>query len=94
MKRREFLRYGGSIGVGVLASGVVHAQRTPPQTEGPFFPQQAVLDTDADLTQKEGATSCANGEKVAIQVVIVDEQRATYCNACHELTLYTHDVEK
>ena len=81
MKRREFLRYGGSIGVGVMASGVVHGQRTPPQTEGPFFPEQRVLDTDADLTKREGTTECADGEQVLIQVFIVDEQDKPISNA-------------
>ena len=82
MKRRDFIRFSG---IGVLGCSVTKVQVapakgedpkvfhvTPPQTEGPFFPLEKRLDTDADLTKI--TEEQAFGEAVVIQVVVKDEQ--------------------
>ena len=81
MKRRDFIRYTSSVGLGTMASGLAYGQRTPPQTEGPFFPQQDTLDSDADLSKIEGASQEAAGEQVEIRVVVVDEKERPVANA-------------
>ncbi len=72
--RREFLKWTGLAGAGLLVSGrVVAAQlRTPPQTEGPFFPVRHQADKDADLTLVEGLDQRADGEVVVVRVRVAD----------------------
>ncbi len=73
-ERREFLKWVGLAGASLLASGRAAAGvvRTPPQTEGPFFPVREPADTDADLTRVEGHDERADGEVVVVRVRIAD----------------------
>lgn len=47
--------------------------KTPKQPEGPFYPIDDQLDTDADLVLVEGAESRAKGEVIYIEGVVTDQ---------------------
>lgn len=52
----------------VCAPGV-----TPKQTEGPFYPEVAQLDTDADLIHLAGSPQVATGEIIIVEGVVMDQ---------------------
>jgi protocatechuate 3,4-dioxygenase beta subunit len=85
MKRREFIAFSGTVGIGLVSSPLVNAKRTPPQTEGPFYPILEQLDKDADMTVVEGGTQCAKGEKVYIRVLVEDDAGNPVSGALVEL---------
>lgn len=63
--RRQVLRGGISLGVAAFFSPGVFADqlaRTPPLTEGPFYPDKIPLDTDNDLLIVNNAITPAVGE--------------------------------
>jgi len=77
--RRGFLR---NVGVGVAAVAASHfwtpgafadeLVRTPPQTEGPFYPDHLPLDTDNDLIVINDALTPAVGEITHLSGRILD----------------------
>jgi protocatechuate 3,4-dioxygenase beta subunit len=63
--RRLFLRGGLALGAAALYAPGVYADqllRTPPQTEGPFYPNKLPLDTDNDLLVINDSLTPAVGE--------------------------------
>jgi protocatechuate 3,4-dioxygenase beta subunit len=48
-------------------------EKTPAQTEGPFYPIKSQLDTDADLVVVKGARSSAKGKIIFVQGVVTDQ---------------------
>jgi protocatechuate 3,4-dioxygenase beta subunit len=53
--------------VWALGAGTSSCVQTPPQTEGPFYPQTSQVDEDADLTYVTGQTGTALGEVILIR---------------------------
>lgn len=47
--------------------------KTPAQTEGPFYPVNEQVDTDSDLVQVEGATRTAIGKIVLVEGLVTDQ---------------------
>ena len=77
MKRRQFIQKGTIVGLSLLSSRCVQAQKiliTPPQTKGPFYPDQEQSELDADLTLVDPQTTPALGEVVIVQVHLTDAQ--------------------
>jgi protocatechuate 3,4-dioxygenase beta subunit len=70
MKRRELLKLGlgtsAAIGVATIGQAAALCGRTPPQTEGPFYPVKPQDDKDWDLTQVKGRTQRAEGEEIVV----------------------------
>ncbi|MEY3393830.1 MAG: hypothetical protein RL346_66 [Verrucomicrobiota bacterium] len=68
MKRRKFftggLVAGAFAGLPDVSAGEL--QRTPAQTEGPFYPVMALKDKDFDLTRIEGQEGTALGRIITI----------------------------
>ncbi|MBM3457280.1 MAG: intradiol ring-cleavage dioxygenase [Armatimonadetes bacterium] len=67
----------GALGTGVAACAVrgtfaEELTRTPPQTEGPFFPDRLPLDTDNDLLLLNDAMTAAVGEVTHLSGRILD----------------------
>ena len=68
LDRRHFLRGGLALGVGAAAWWTIpgayaeELSRTPPMTEGPFYPDKLPLDTDNDLIIINDSTTPALGE--------------------------------
>src|SRR5438045_3339541 len=65
LNRRGFLRGGLALGAVALATPGLFADqllRTPPLTEGPFYPPKLPLDTDNDLIIVNDALNPAVGE--------------------------------
>jgi protocatechuate 3,4-dioxygenase beta subunit len=54
-------------------AGCIAGQKTPAQTEGPFYPVLDQLDTDADLVQVSGTTSGAKGKTIIVEGVVTDQ---------------------
>src|SRR5947199_10152872 len=81
--RRRFLR---NFGVGAAAITASHflipgafadeLTRTPPQTEGPFYPDHLPLDTDNDLIVINHSITQAVGEITHLSRRILDSLRA------------------
>lgn len=72
--RRSFL---GSVAIGAFAAGASNVlaeelARTPPQTEGPFYPDHLPLDTDNDLIVINDDISSALGEITHLTGRILD----------------------
>jgi protocatechuate 3,4-dioxygenase beta subunit len=64
------------IGAGALAAAA-HGQAlglapTPKQTEGPFYPSNPIIESDADLTRIAGRTQRALGQVIEVKVRILD----------------------
>lgn len=78
--RREILKNAGLAGVGIMASGflltsaakAVGHVKTPPQTEGPFYPVSDQLDKDADMTRVNGETEIAEGQRIFLNGILLD----------------------
>src|SRR6266536_2370128 len=85
--RRAFL---SSLALGAAAFTVRGAFaeeliRTPPQTEGPFYPDQLPLDTDNDLIIVNDALTPAVGEITHLRGRILDAKGAPIRNALVEI---------
>ena len=77
MTRRQWIKLAGSAaGLSVLP-GVLRAAQyllTPPQTEGPFYPERIPLDSDNDLVQVAGRTAMAGGTISNVVGRVLDER--------------------
>ncbi|MBX9769193.1 MAG: hypothetical protein K2X47_18095 [Bdellovibrionales bacterium] len=78
-QRREFLQ----LGLGLAVAGAVGSQAqaqspscrvTPIQPEGPFYPVDGKLGSDADLTRVKSGQPTAQGQVVYISGIIQDAQ--------------------
>ena len=83
MNRRTLLKnslFSGAALVGAsqmaFAKGLCELQKTPAQTEGPFYPVVDQVDKDSDLVVVDGAKSSAAGEIILIEGVVQDQ----FCN--------------
>ncbi|MDX1381408.1 MAG: protocatechuate 3,4-dioxygenase [Xanthomonadales bacterium] len=73
LQRRDLLR-GGVAVVAVAAAGRTFATApTPTQPEGPFYPKQQPVDSDADLTHVEGREGTAEGQVIRVSGQVLDE---------------------
>lgn len=76
-RRRGFLRMGIAVAVGGVIGGKLSAaeicnDRTPEQTQGPFYPGDSNIQAINDLTWVPGAPRAALGEVIYIQGVVTD----------------------
>lgn len=75
--RRKFLSVSAiGIGVGLLSKGLFGAThvKTPPETEGPFFPVEDQEDKDVDLTKVRGRNGAARGVQVIVNGTLKDAE--------------------
>ncbi len=77
MKRRDALGKGIVAGMGTLAGARALANQTcgavtPPQTEGPFYPEDLSRESDRDLTVLEGRQTEALGRRVFLTGEVLD----------------------
>lgn len=77
MKRRDLLKTGFTAGavmsVGALGkAALLCGGKTPPQTEGPFYPVTPQDDKDWDLTFVNGSTQKARGEEIIVMGKVLD----------------------
>jgi protocatechuate 3,4-dioxygenase beta subunit len=94
--RRDVLR-SGLAGLGLVATGgasfllgargsfAEELTRTPPQTEGPFYPVNLPLDTDNDLIIVNDALTAAVGEITHLSGRILDGKGEPFRNALVEI---------
>lgn len=76
ISRRRLLQAGLGTTLGLIWGNLEAANspcRTPPQTEGPFYPKHDQADKDYDLTLIQGHTEPAKGEVLHIRGQILDE---------------------
>lgn len=81
MKRRDLIKNSLITSVGLMALSRTAAANelmckpglTPRQTEGPFYPVEDQLDTDADLIRLEGSSLFALGEVIIVQGQVTDQ---------------------
>jgi protocatechuate 3,4-dioxygenase beta subunit len=85
--RRAFLRTAGLTAALFAVPGAYAAQltRTPPQTEGPFYPDKLPLDTDNDLIIVNDALTPAAGEITWLSGRILDGRGDPIRNALVEI---------
>jgi protocatechuate 3,4-dioxygenase beta subunit len=88
LDRRHFL--GGSLafGAAVYSNNVCFAEeltRTPPQTEGPFYPDKLPLDTDNDLLVITDSITPAVGEVTHLTGRVLDAKGEPIKNALVEI---------
>ena len=90
--RRYFLGRLGAAGVALAVSDLfipgVFAEelvRTPPQTEGPFYPDKLPLDTDNDLVIINNSITPAVGEITQLSGRILDSRGEPVRNALVEI---------
>lgn len=68
LSRRQFTQSIGLAAGSLLASpSIADTDRTPSQTEGPFYPVRVQADKDADLTRLDGHTEEATGERILVR---------------------------
>ncbi len=70
MPRRGLVQMGSLLGLGALISKTALAEecrRSPPQTEGPYYPVTSRDDVDFDLTQVAGEGGTAEGEAIVVK---------------------------
>jgi protocatechuate 3,4-dioxygenase beta subunit len=77
MNRREMMRTALA-GIGTIVAGQALAEKceailTPTQTSGPFYPKSRLHDQDADLVAVEGHTNEAEGVKIFLSGVVLDQ---------------------
>src|SRR5712671_519675 len=87
LTRRRFLR-SLSVGAALFALPGAFAEElilTPPQTEGPFYPDHLPLDTDNDLIIVNDALTPAVGEITHLSGRILDAKGAPIRNALVEI---------
>src|SRR5437588_9371468 len=85
--RRRFIR-SLSFGAALLTVPGLFAEelvRTPPQTEGPFYPDHLPLDTDNDLIIVNDGTTPALGEVTHLSGRILDARGGPIRNALVEI---------
>lgn len=100
--RRDALRWSATVVAGValpnlilrpaLAQNQTPGPRrlTPAQTEGPFYPDQALQDADADLL-KNGTVDYKNGEPAWVSGVVTDMQGKPVSGALVEIWQCDHE---
>ena len=80
ISRRAFIRF--SVITGIASAGIfardnalaTTEQRTPRETEGPFYPLHQQQDKDTDLTLIETHTASAKGEVIIVSGTVFDTQ--------------------
>lgn len=87
LHRRAMLRRYSLAALGSLATGAFAEElmRTPPQTEGPFYPDKLPLDTDNDLIVVNDGASPALGEITWLSGRILDSRGEPIRNALVEI---------
>lgn len=81
MKRRDLIKNSLITSIGLMALGTTASANelmckpgfTPRQPEGPFYPEDDQLDTDADLIHVNGSRLQALGEVIIVQGVVTDQ---------------------
>jgi protocatechuate 3,4-dioxygenase beta subunit len=84
LSRREFGRRIGltAAGLALVSPEVLFAGSvTPPQVEGPFYPESDLGDTDMNLTQVAGRSGSAEGEHIFVHGQVRDAAGAPLTNA-------------
>src|SRR5437868_9283076 len=99
--RRSFLA-GLALGSTTLVAPGVFAEelmRTPPQTEGPFYPDRLPLDTDNDLLIINNSLTPAVGEITHLSGKVLDAKGNPVRNAlveiwqCDNKGVYLHTAD-
>ena len=87
MERRHVLRSLTLAGLAVSVPGLFAQElvRTPPQTEGPFYPDKLPLDTDNDLLIINDGITSAVGEVTWLSGRVLDRRGAPIRNALVEI---------
>jgi protocatechuate 3,4-dioxygenase beta subunit len=87
LNRRRFLHSAGLTAALFAVPGAFAAQltRTPPQTEGPFYPDKLPLDTDNDLIIVNDALTPAAGEITWLSGRVLDGRGDPIRNALVEI---------
>ncbi|MBI4904459.1 MAG: intradiol ring-cleavage dioxygenase [Acidobacteria bacterium] len=87
LHRRAMLTRYSLAALGSLATGAFAEElmRTPPQTEGPFYPDKLPLDTDNDLIVVNDGASPALGEITWLSGRILDSRGEPIRNALVEI---------
>lgn len=87
LNRRRFLTVAGLSAAFFTVPGAFAAKlvRTPPQTEGPFYPDKLPLDTDNDLLVLNDAITPAVGEVTWLNGRILDARGEPIRNALVEI---------
>lgn len=93
-ERRKFLKQT-LLGASTLFSGSVLAQNrvcepTAPQTEGPFFPDFDIKESDADLVFMKGKSQRAKGNIVILRGIVQDQMCEPVKGAIVELWQACH----
>ena len=70
--RRKLLTVAGVAGVAPHLAWAETLLPTPPQSTGPFYPEQLPLDDDNDLTRVTGRNGLAKGQRTDLSGRIVD----------------------
>ena len=78
--RRAVLKQIGMMGAGIVAGSILASRvasaaahrRTPEQTSGPFYPVEDQDDKDADMTQVEGHSDQALGQRLLLRGTVID----------------------
>jgi protocatechuate 3,4-dioxygenase beta subunit len=100
--RRTFLRGGLALGAAAFTTPGLFAEqllRTPPSTEGPFYPDKLPLDTDNDLIIVNNALTPAVGEITHLTGRVVDIAGSPVRNAlveiwqCDAKEVYLHTAD-
>ena len=87
MERRDVLRTLTLAGIAVNVPGLFAQElvRTPPQTEGPFYPDKLPLDTDNDLLIINDRITSAVGEITWLSGRVLDRRGDPIPNALVEI---------
>ncbi len=72
IKRRTLIQAAGLTLLTPAATAMAVLKLTPRQSEGPFYPEEIPLDSDADLVQVEGMSRPATGIVVHLTGNVVD----------------------
>ncbi len=100
--RRAFGKNIGFAAVGMLVlgqGGLLAAPATPKQTEGPFYPDSDLGDTDMDLTLIQGHTETAKGQHIYVHGKVTDTSGNPLANAtvdvwqANDSGRYRHDKD-
>ncbi|GAA5508164.1 protocatechuate 3,4-dioxygenase [Novipirellula caenicola] len=85
--RREMLKGGIALAATAMSTSTVFAEliETPPQTEGPFYPNKMPLDTDNDLLVINDAITPAVGEITHLSGRVLDAKGNPVRNAFVEI---------